>query len=139
MAKSTNLMLPQNANNAGVTFVNADSTTAKTLFTAGANDSNLKGLVITTDDTSSVNVQVKLRTGGVDYPLGTVRAVTLSGTDGAANAIDGLNSTAMPGLPVDGASKRYIPLMTGDTIKVNPVAAVTAGKTLWITALGENY
>lgn len=139
MAKQTSLFLHTGVNSGAVTFVNADSTTAKTVFTAGANDSDLKCLTITSNDTSTVNMQIFYRTGGTDYLIGTVRAVTLTGTDGAANAVDLLNSTALPFLPVDDAGKRYIPVKNGDTIKVAPLAAVTSAKTATIVALGYDY
>lgn len=139
MAKQTSLFLHTGVNSSAATFVNADSTTAKTVFTAGANDSDLKMLTLTSDDTASVNMHVYYKTGGTAYLIGTVRAVTLSGTDGAANAIDLLNSTALPFLPVDDAGKRYIPVKNGDVVQVAPVAAVTSGKTATIVALGYDY
>lgn len=139
MAKQTSLFLYAGVNSGAVTFVNADGTTAKTVFTAGANDSDLKVLTITSNDTATVNMQVLYRTGGTDYLIATVRAVTLVGTDGAANAVDLINSTALPYLPLDDAGKRYIPVKTGDSIKVAPLAAVTAAKTVTIVALGYDF
>lgn len=140
MAKQTSLFLHTGCTTTSpVTFVNADGTTPKTVFTAGSNDSDLKIMSLTSNDTASVNMQVFYKTGGTAYLMGTVRAVTLSGTDGAANAIDLLNSTALPFLAVDDAGKRYIPVKTGDVIQVAPVAAVTAAKTVTIVALGYDY
>lgn len=132
-------MLPQNVNNAGVTFVNADSTTAKTVFTAGSNDSICDMMTLCTDDTSSVNMHLYANDGSTNYLIGTVRAVTLSGTDGAANAIDMLNSTACPHLSINDAGKRCIKVKTGWVLKVAPVAAVTSGKTAWIFAAGDDF
>lgn len=139
MAKQTSLFLHTGVNAAAITFVNADGTTAKTVFTAGSNDSDLKMLSITSNDTASVNMQVEYFDGSTAYLIGTVRAVTLTGTDGAANAVDLLNSTALPFLPVDDAGKRYIPVKTGHTIKVAPVATVTAAKTVTVVAIGYDY
>jgi|ERR1022692_1354913 hypothetical protein len=139
MAKINSLPLVQNLNNANATFVNADSTTLKTVFTAGANDTHLKGILVSSTDTSAVKLQFWLRTGGVDSLIGTVNIPALSGTDGATNAIDALNSVAMPGLPGDAVGKRYIGMKNGDTLKIGPVAAVTSGKTLYVTFLGEDF
>jgi len=139
MAKTTSLYLPKGVNTGKVQIVNADTTTLKTLFTAGADDSNLKAIIATSDDTSTVNLRVLLTSGGTDYQLGTVRIVTLSGTDGAANNIDVLNSTAFAGLPLDANGKRYIPLKNGDVIKVAALATVTSGKTVNVTAFGEDF
>lgn len=139
MAKSVNLNFPQNVNNAAVTFVNADSTDEKVLFMAGANDSRVISVIGTTTDTSANNVKVMLSDGTNLHLIGTVRLATLSGTDGAAVSVDILNSTSIPGLPVDANGKRYIPLKTGWSVQVAPLVAVTAAKLLTLTAIGEDY
>jgi hypothetical protein len=52
MAKSTSLFLPKNANNQSITLTSADTSVAKLCFTAGADDSNVKAILATTNDTS---------------------------------------------------------------------------------------
>lgn len=137
--KSTNLNFPQTLAAAAVIFVNADGTAAKDLISAGADDSRITSLVAASDDTSAVNVQILLHDGTNARLLGTTRVATLSGTDGAAPSVDLINSTSIPGLPVDANGKRYLPLPAGSKIQVAPLAAITAAKTLSVTALGEHY
>lgn len=132
-------MLPQSTNNFSVKLTSADTTTPALAFTAGANDSDIKAIVATSDDTATINLGVYVVRGGVNYLIGTVRIVTLSGQDGAANAIDILNSTAMAGLPLDSVGKRYIPLKTGETLKVGCLATMTAAKTCTVSVLGQDY
>lgn len=139
MAKSTALPLPQNANNQSVTFTNADTNAAKLAFTAGSNDSNIKGLIACTDDTAAINLRIYITRSSVDYLLGTIRIPTLSGTDGAAPGIDLLNASGMAGLPLDSVGKRIIPMKTGDTLRLACLATMTAAKTLWVSVLGEDY
>jgi hypothetical protein len=139
MAKQTSLFLHTGANCDGTTFTSADTTALKDIFTAGANDSDVKALSICSDDTATVNMQLWYFDGATAFLIGTVRAVTLSGTDGAANAVDLLNSTALPFLPVDDAGKRYIPVKTGHKIQASCKATMTAAKTVWIVALGYDY
>jgi hypothetical protein len=139
MAKSTSLYLPKGANNLSVTFTSADTTAAKLAFTAGADDSNIKAILACTDDSAAINLKVFITRSSVDYLLGTIRIAALSGTDGAAPGIDLLNASGMAGLPLDSVGKRYIPMKTGDTLRLSCLATMTAAKTLWVSTLGEDY
>lgn len=117
----------------GVTFVNADGTTAKTLFTAGANGSIIESIAGTTDDTSNNVVRITIGDGSTDYHVGDVSVTTLAGTDAAATPADNLlDTTALPYLRSDGSL-----LLPPDAIlKVAPESAVTAAKTLTIYPFG---
>lgn len=132
-------MLPQNINNGAITFVNADGTTPKAVFTAGANDSILGMLSACSTDTSAVKCQVFLYDGSTNWLVGTVNVPTLSGTDGSANAIDLLNSTALPFCDLSDSGKRIIKVKTGWSVRVAPVSAVTSTKTLTVVAAGDDF
>jgi len=139
MAKQTSLYLPTGFNNAGVSFVNADGTTFKTVATAGANDSVVKMLQCTSNDTAAVNMQVAVYDGTNRYVIGTVNIPIGAGSNGTANAIDLLNNTAIPGLPVDANGKRIVTLKTGWFLQVAPIAVVTAAKTVYVASSQEDY
>lgn len=139
MAKSSSLMLPQNANNGSVSFTNADTTTLKTVFTAGANDSDVKSLVASSDDTAAINVKIWINRSGTDYLLAVVNVPITSGGLGTISATDLLSLSAIPGLPLDSIGKQYIPLKNGELLKVSCLATMTAAKTLYINALGQDY
>jgi hypothetical protein len=139
MAKQIELFLPAALKNAGVTIVPADTTDLKTLYTAAANDAVLKSLAVVSNDTTAVNLRVFLTIGGTDYQIGTVNIPIASGTNGTANAVDVLNSTAMPFLPLDRNGKRILPLLAGTVLKVAALATVTAAKTVTVTAIVEEY
>jgi hypothetical protein len=139
MPKSTSLMLPQNANNQSVLLQSADTTLAKLCYTAGANDSDVKAIVAITSDTTTVNVQLFVCRGGTDYIIGTVNLPVQAGNLGTVPGIDLLNATAIPGLPLDNVGKRYLPLKTGDTLKVSCQATMTAGKTTYVSVFGQDY
>lgn len=132
-------MLPQNVNNSAASFASGDTTTLKTVFTAGSNDSDLLGLLATSNDTSAINLQIWLRTTATDYLIGTVNIPVAAGSNGTANAIDLLNTAALPGLPVNAVGKRYIPLKNGDSIKVGCLVTMTAAKTLYVVSIGQDY
>lgn len=142
MAKQTSLFLPTGHNNLSITLTSADTTVAKLCFTAGSNDSDVKAIIVTSNDTVAVNLKVYITRSAVDYLLGTVPIPTLSGTDGATAAVDllDLNSTtSILGLPLDNVGKPYIPMKTGDTLKIGCLATMTAAKTCTASVFGEDY
>lgn len=113
-------------------FVNADGTGKKTVVTAGSSGTKVTGLVATSTDTSTRIAQVWLTRSGTSYLLGSVSVTTLAGTDGAVNTID-LFST-IP-LPTDNDRRKYLFLVSGDTLQVSFTVAVTAAKEIDILAI----
>jgi len=139
MAKQTSLYLHKGHNATFTTFTSADTTVAKSIFVAGADDSDLKLLQITSNDTSTVNLQLFVRRSSTNYLLGVIQVVTLSGTNGTAAAVNGLNTTQLPGLVFDAMLKAYLPLKAGDEVYAAPLVTMTAAKTLTVTAIGHDY
>ncbi len=139
MAKTNEAVFTQNANIARATIVNADGTTAKTLITAGADDTKITGIALTTDDTAAVNVQVIHNDGSNDTVIGIVNVPITSGFAASTSGVDGFNATDLPQLPKNSAGNPYIMLKTGHSLKVAALAAVTSAKTLYAVALGEDF
>lgn len=139
MAKQTSLFLPTGYNTGSVTFTSADTTTLKTLFTAGANDSDIKAINAATDDSAAVNLKLYVTRGGTDYLLGTINIPINSGVTGTVVSVDILNDTSLPSLPLDSAGKRFLPLKTGDVVKCGCLATMTAAKTTTVSAFGQDY
>jgi len=135
MAANTAPIFVATANCAEITFVNADGTTAKDLVSAGTDGTKIFSINCTSDDTSTVNMQVFLHDGTTAYLLGTVAVATLSGTDGSTAAVELLDSTLIPSVDADG--ELFIP--TGYKIQVAPLAAVTAAKTVTVVCFAGNY
>lgn len=139
MAKNLDTPMLKDANNGVQTIVNADGTTAKTIFTAAAEGSRVLGLSLTSDDTAIRDLALYIRKSGTDYLIGTVRIPIAAGTDGAVPSVNGLNSTDLPFLPIDNNGIPYIELATGETLKAGVLVAVTAAKTVTIVAFGKDY
>jgi hypothetical protein len=139
MAKSQALNVTQNIKTPGVSFVNADGVANKTLVTAGANDSVVKSIMVTSSDTAVVNLKVSVGDGVTDRVIGTVAVPIASGTNGAAASVDLLNAASLPGLPLDQNGKRILPLQTGYLVKVAPLVALTAAKNVDVVAVVEDY
>ena len=139
MAKKTSLFLTQGACPTGVTLTSSDTTAWKTVFTASADDANLKVLSCVSDDTSAVNLRVGIDIGGTVFQIATVNIPIAAGTNGVAPAVDLLNSISMPFLAVDLAGKRILQLQAGNLLKVAALATMTSAKTLTVVAIPENY
>lgn len=123
------------SNVAEVTFVNADGTTPKDLVSAGTDGTKVFRINVTSDDTSTVNMEVYVHDGTTAYLLGTVAVATLSGTDGSTASVNLLDSTLIPGVDADG--ELFIP--SGYKIQVAPLAAVTSAKTVTVICFAGNY
>ena len=135
MAANTSPIFVLTMNNKGVTFVNADGTSNKDLFVAGANGSRLASIAATTNDTSTNNVKISLYDGSTAWWAGTVAVPTLSGTDGSTAGVNLLSLSLCPWLNSDGS----LTLPSGWKVQVAPLVAVTAAKTLTLVALGADY
>ncbi len=119
----------------GVTFVNADGTAKKTLFTAGTNGSLLTDLNITSDDTAARDIDLFLKDGTTSFALGTIPVTIGAGTTAASNAVNGLDATKLPGVAADGT----LWLPTGWMVEGAVKVAVTAAKMITVLALGGDY
>ena len=116
----------------------ADTTTAKTVVTAGANGTKITGLTCSSNDTSRI-VQLSLVRSAVVYILTTITVAANAGTDGTAAAVNLLNTTSTPGLPIDNDGQPYINMKSGDTLTAAVTVTVTAAKTISIAAIGADF
>lgn len=132
MAVSSTAVFPQTPKRGMVQIVPADTTTKKTLVTAGANGSKVVSITAASDDSSNKTFSIYVTRSATDYLLGTVTVPTLSGTDGSAPSVDllgGGTTNQIPGLPIDNDGQRYILLENGDVLKVAALVTLTAAKT----------
>ena len=119
------------------TLVNADSTNLVDVYDNSAGTANIRveALNLCSDDTSTVNIAFYRYAGSTAYLIGVVRAVTLSGTDGATarvNCLSTVGTTAADGIPV-------IEIPAGQKLQAKSLVAVTAAKTVTITGWGRNF
>ena len=142
--------IPKVANvpNGGVGVIAASSNTVTlgsntngaTAYTAGTAGGRVMSLTAVTDDTITVNVFVYIYRGSTVIPLGLVNVPLSSGNTNAARFnVDFLDGVNILGLPIDNTGKRYIPLMPNDLLKVGALANLTAAKTCWVSAHGNDY
>jgi hypothetical protein len=142
--------IPKVANvpNGGVALIAASANTVTlgsntngaTAYTAGTAGGRVMSLTAVTDDTVTVNVFVYIYRGSTVIPLGLVNVPLSSGNTNAARFnVDFLDGINIVGLPIDNTGKRYIPLLPGDVLKVGALVNLTAAKTCWVHASGNDY
>jgi hypothetical protein len=139
MAKSTNLNFTQNVKLSGAKIAPADTTSLKTLFTAGTDDAVVKAINVQSTDTAARVVQLWVNDGTTDFLIGSVNIPLRSGDNGTAASIDLLGGTLMPSLPYDANGKRVLPLPSGYILKVNSQATVTSAKEITFVCMAEDY
>jgi hypothetical protein len=81
-----------------------------------------------------------LRGGSTVIPIGLVNIPVSSGNTFAARfAVDFLNGTNIPGLPLDNTGRQYIPLLAGDVLRATTLANLSATRSCFIQSSGLDY
>lgn len=143
-----NIPVVANVPNGGVALIAASANTVTlgsntngaTAYTAGTAGGRVMSLTAVTDDTVTVNVFVWILRNTTVIPIGLVNVPLSSGNTNAARYnIDFLDGVNIVGLPIDNTGKRYIPLLANDVLRVGALANLTAAKTCWVSAHGNDY
>ena len=143
-----NIPVVANVPNGGVGLIVASSNTVTlgsdtngvSIYTASSAGGRCMSLTAVTDDTVTVNVFVWILRSSTVIPLGLVNVPLSSGNTNAARFnVDFLDGVNIVGLPIDNTGKRYIPLMPNDVLRVGALANLTAAKTCWVHASGNDY
>lgn len=121
------------------TLVNADSTSLVDVLdnSAGTKHKRITALSLLSDDTSEVNIAFYRLHGGAAYLIGTVRAATLSGTNGATPRVLCLSETFLGSKDETGIWT--VNIHAGDKLQAKSLVAVTSGKTVTITGSADSY
>lgn len=102
---------------------------------SGSEAVRCEALNLCSDDTSTVNIQIGFDLSGTRFLIGTVRAVTLSGTDGAARLVNAL--AVVGNVSPDAIRVIYIP--AGAKLVARSLATVTASKVVSLTGWVRVY
>lgn len=140
MSKQTNMYVTQKVRSPQAQILPADTTTLKLLYTASADDAVVKALMVASADTVARVVQIVIEdAAGNQRILGSVSVPANSANAGNIPAVDLLNATSLPGLPMDQNGKKVLPLEAGFKVKVKSTVTVTAGTSLDFNAVVEEY
>lgn len=141
MAVTATPIYPQSLKNSVVTIVNADGTTKKTVYTAGADGTKLESIFVTNTDTAAYTLNVYFNISSTDYLIGTVNIPLSSGNTTSAPTVNLLSSAGNLGavLNKDPNGNTYLYLQSGTVLKVATTGTVTSAKTVTLTAIGEDF
>lgn len=139
MAGTATPIFPQSLKTSTVRIANADTTTIKTLVTPPTNGSKVVAVLLTSDDTSSKDVQLVVTKGGVDYPIGTINMPITAGTIAATSAVNGLDVSKIAGLPLDRDGQRYLLLESGAVLGIKALTTLTSGKFINAVAIHSDF
>lgn len=153
MAKTTTLPMTQSFTNIGVALTNASSFTATQpgtsptntvpLFTAGAEGSVVKSLIMSTDATAAaqtVGIWISTDAGTTKMLIGVVNVPLSSGYTGAVVNVDALANLYLQGLDYGVSGRPELPMQANAVLYCGCLTtAVAANKTLWITGCAQNY
>ncbi len=115
----------------------ADNTTWKDVYDNSAGDKavRIEGLGICSDDTNTVNITFSMLANAVNYNIGTVRAGTLSGIDGAAAKVNALAVIGV--LAPDGIYDVWV--AAGEKLQARSLVAVSSAKVVTIAGRARLY
>jgi hypothetical protein len=116
----------------------ADTTTLKTLYTAGANGSMIDNIIISSTETANArDVAFYITISAVDYLIGTISIPVNTGfTNGIAPISLLKHANMVNALSIDSAGNQVIKLPIGSVLKVKCLTTVAAGKALQFVCQG---
>lgn len=138
MAVTATPAFPQAVNFGIGQITNGDTTTLKTIWTAGANGSLLQALFLSSTDTADRTINFYITRSATDYLVCTITATANSGNSATIAAIDVLRHAMLQGLMYDMAGNRQLRLKSGDVLKFASTATITANKLITCFADGED-
>lgn len=131
---ATTPLFPGAPKNGAVTIVPGDTTTKKTLYTAGASGAKLTNFVLTTDETAGREIAIWITIGGTDYLLGTVTLPLGAGFSAAVVPVNVFNS--LPHL-IDPSGALI--LQASAILKIAALTTITAAKTVYAFVEGADF
>lgn len=136
MAAGTDPIFVQTPNVVGVSFVNADGTTAQDLVEAGTDGTKVFSASAINTDTVDNIIDVWLHDGTDAFLVGSVSVPAGAGTDGGATpAVNLFQAADMPWLDSDG--EVFLP--NGWKVQAAPQTAVVASYEIAIVCFAGNY
>lgn len=140
MAISATGSFPQKPKSYKVQILPADASSLKTIATGSADGTKINALIVTSNDTTARDVTFGITKSATFYPLGTVSIPITAGQIAATPAVNLLDLTKVPGLPIDSDGNPYIFLSdANDTLQIKSLTTVTTAKEIDVNAFGSDW
>jgi hypothetical protein len=111
-------------------ITNASGTTAVNLVTPGTNGTKVISVICSNTDTSAYNVTFSVLRSSTTYLLDSVAIPASAGSSASVAPVSILNSTNIPGIPVDSDGNPYLFLEPTDTLQMANGATIAPGKAI---------
>ncbi len=132
MAVVATPIFPQTILSPVVQILPADTTTLKTLYTAGSNGGVVMNIYVGSTDTGSKDLQFYLTIGGTDYLLSTLAIAANSGFTNSVPMVSVFASTQFANMLVDVNGNKALYLTASSVLKVKTLTTVTTAKAISI-------
>ena len=133
----------QTPNRGAVTFIGTTDATAalKNLYVAGANGSDVYGIVAVNNGATAHNVTLVINNSGgtVLAQLNTVAVPIAAGNNGTVTPTALMTPAVWPGLAVDENGNPYLRVNTGETLGAKYATAQATTETLSLYCLAGDY
>ena len=132
-------IFPQTIKTGVAQIAPADTTTLKTLFTAGAAGSRIDNIFVSSTDTSSKDLQFVVTISAVDYVIGTLFILSNSVFTNAVPLVNVFAHSQFAALNNDLNGNKCLFLATGAVLKVKALTTVTTAKVISVVAQYGDY
>jgi hypothetical protein len=140
MAVSNQPIFPKTVGLGITKIVPADTTTLKTLYTAGADGSTIENILVSSTDTAARDLQFVITVSAVDYILGTLTIPINSGNTAAVAPVSVFkHANFVSILTIDTNGNAILRLPAGSVLRVKVLVAVTAAREISITCQGGDF
>jgi len=139
MAGTATPIYPQLHTTPSVQILPADTTTLKTLLTAGANGSLINRIWVTSTDTAAKDLQFYVTISAVDYLIGTLSIPANSGNTNALPQVGVFESTQFPAMFIDNNGNKIMRLASGAVLKVKALTTVTSAKIINVVCQAGDF
>lgn len=138
MAVTHTPIFSQTIKNGAVQILPADTTTLKTIFTAGSDGAIVNNLMIHSTDSSAKDVLLYVTFGGIDSQIGTISVPANSGNTNALPMIAAFAHANLV-LNTDVNGNKILWLESGAILKAKVSSTVTTAKAITFFAQAGNY
>jgi hypothetical protein len=139
MATTSTPIFPQTILSPVVQILPADTTTLKTIYTAGATGGVVMGIFCGSTDTANKDLQFYLTISGTDYLLSTVQCALNAGFTSAVPMLSVFASTQFANMLQDVNGNKALYMSAGAVLKVKSLSTITTAKAISITAMCGDF
>ncbi len=130
MAMNITPTFPESVNNAILEIENADGTTIQDLVVGGEDGTKITQLLVASDDSADKDLFIYKTDGTAVMPIGRITIPDGSGFNGTDAFVDLLSELGLSSIWLEDATWK---------IQIAAQAAVTAAKTIWVSAEAQDY